>query len=871
MEIKKAREDLRKGKTIYDMNLKVAYYGRVSTDKDDQLNSLENQQHYFEDMIKENSNWIFTRGYIDEGISGTAVKNRDSFLKMIEDATLGKIDLILTKEISRFSRNTVDSIKYTEYLLKQGVIVYFLSDNLNTIQEDAEFRLTIMSSMAQDEVRKLSERVKFGINRMIKDRKLIGGNLTGYYKKNGIYEINPNEAPLIKYLFTTYASGSLGLKKIGEELAQMGYLNSKGKPYSQTALAKMLSNPRYKGFYTAKLTEVEDYKTHKKKKIPKEEQIIEKDDRIPAIVSEELWDKANALHERRKKLPSRHVLNSEEHIKKYKYSAKLYCKDCNSIFIRNGGSNRSLNPTWACKTYKTEGVSKCESPIIKESYLDKIFVDLFSDFIKHKKDYLGQVLSEYKNIVKNFTDELDTEEIKRKIEQIDKQKDKLLDLSLKGMIDDFEFKKRNDKFNTELFNLQKQIDSSESQNLEEEKMRKKLNDIESCLSAKLDIKENLPYLVNLLVDKVIVEKVNGDRKHIKLSIYFDFNTPDIDIDLDMNTKNELKSRSLQTLACRRQTPVLKCSCIDTKQSWSKYRNTFEFEETLANSIKYSAKIDVCSTYNLIYDGVEYSSNERIEFDNNMKQSFNEIKIKEDSKNNIDTNTYENLIFNKKKIAISLFDKLDKEILSINNEIKRNYLIKNVAYKFINKILEIQINQNNLLVTFHRDSKQFDNYNKLGLKKGYENTSLCYCMIVESNEDILYVKKLVQNLYDYINSPKEDIGAKLLDILSFKIKTLSEDITTHKTNKGLVFRNKRNFAILCKTNYGIYIRILNVNNQENILHIVTRKSYEPLCLSYKILNTEDIEKIFPYIIESYRINEINPIDLKNKFYELYYSE
>ena len=156
MDIKKSREELRKGKTIYDMPLKVAYYGRVSTDKDDQLNSLENQQHYFEDMIKENKNWIFTRRYIDEGISGTAVKNRDSFLKMIEDATSGKIDLILTKEISRFSRNTVDSIKYTEYLLKHGVIVYFLSDNLNTIQEDAEFRLTIMSSMAQDEVRKLS-------------------------------------------------------------------------------------------------------------------------------------------------------------------------------------------------------------------------------------------------------------------------------------------------------------------------------------------------------------------------------------------------------------------------------------------------------------------------------------------------------------------------------------------------------------------------------------------------------------------------------------------------------------------------------------------------------------------------------------------
>lgn len=567
MDIKKAREDLRKGKTIYDMQLKVAYYGRVSTDKDDQLNSLENQQNYFEDMIKENKNWIFTRGYIDEGISGTAVKNRDSFLKMIEDATLGKIDLILTKEISRFSRNTVDSIKYTEYLLKQGVIVYFLSDNLNTIQEDAEFRLTIMSSMAQDEVRKLSERVKFGINRMIKDRKLIGGNLTGYYKKDGRYEINPNEAPMIKYLFTTYASGSVGLKKIGEELAEMGYVNSKGKPYCQTTLAKMLSNPRYKGYYTAKLSEVEDYKTHKKKKLPKEDNIIEKDDRIPPIVSEELWDKANLLHEKRKKLPSRHVLNSEEHIKKYKYSAKLFCKDCNSIFIRSGGSNRALNPTWACRTYKVDGVSKCESPIIKESYLDKIFVDVFTDFIKHKKDYLGQVLSEYKNIVKNFTTDIDTEDINRKIDQIEKQKDKLLDLSLKGIIDDFEFKKRNDKFNQELFALQKQIDNSQNQNLEEDRLRTKLKEIENCLTTKLDIKENLPFLVNLLVDKVIVEKVNNDRKHVRLYIYFDFNAPDIDIDLDMNDKIELKDRTLKTMACRRDSSVLKCSCIDTKQSW----------------------------------------------------------------------------------------------------------------------------------------------------------------------------------------------------------------------------------------------------------------------------------------------------------------
>ena len=125
MDIKRAREDLRKGKTIYDMQLRVVYYARVSTDKDDQLNSLENQQNYFEEMITENKNWVFCGGYIDEGISGTAVKNRERFLKMIEDASLGKIDMIVTKEISRFSRNTVDSIKYTEYLLNKVLLYIF--------------------------------------------------------------------------------------------------------------------------------------------------------------------------------------------------------------------------------------------------------------------------------------------------------------------------------------------------------------------------------------------------------------------------------------------------------------------------------------------------------------------------------------------------------------------------------------------------------------------------------------------------------------------------------------------------------------------------------------------------------------------------
>lgn len=536
LDIKKTREELRKGKTIYDMPLRVAYYARVSTDKDDQLNSLENQQKYFEEMISENKNWISCGGYIDEGISGTAVKNRVEFLKMIEAGTLGKIDLILTKEISRFSRNTVDSIKYTEYLLKNGVIVYFLSDNLNTIGEDAEFRLTIMSSLAQDEIRKLSERVKFGVNRMIKDRKLIGGNLTGYYKKDGKYQINPDDAPLIKYLFETYATGSVSLKKIAEDLKDMGYLNSKGDIYSTTSLTKFLTNPRYKGFYTARLTEVEDYKTHKKKKVPKEKQIIEKDDRVPAIVSEEIWDKANELYERRRQYNMSHILNSENYIEKSKYSCLIYCKECGNYFIRAGGSNRKENPTWACKKYKTDGVGACASPILKEEVLDKIFTSIFEDFIKNKKEYLNSILQEYKYIIESYNDNTPKEDINKQIDKLEKQKDKLLDLSLKGIIDDFEFKKRNDKFNLEIYDLQKKLNSFDDSANEYEKLEKKINEIRDSLSSKLNVKENLHNLMKLLVERVEVKKINGDRNHLKIVVYFNFKTNDIVKDLEINNK-----------------------------------------------------------------------------------------------------------------------------------------------------------------------------------------------------------------------------------------------------------------------------------------------------------------------------------------------
>ena len=162
MTIRKLREELRMGRSIYDLPLRVTYYARVSTEKVEQQGSLENQVQYYTEFIQKNPNWTFVPGYVDEGISGTSTAKRESFLRMIDDAHRGLFDFIITKEISRFSRSTLDSIQYTQELLDANVGILFQNDNINTLDTDSEFRLVVMAGVAQDEVRKLSERLKFG-------------------------------------------------------------------------------------------------------------------------------------------------------------------------------------------------------------------------------------------------------------------------------------------------------------------------------------------------------------------------------------------------------------------------------------------------------------------------------------------------------------------------------------------------------------------------------------------------------------------------------------------------------------------------------------------------------------------------------------
>ena len=199
MEFYKIRDEILKGKNINELPLRVTFYARVSTESDEQLNSLDNQISFFKNFIKSNKNWTYVNGYIDEGISGSTVKGRKNFLQMIKDAKSGYFDLIVTKEVSRFSRNLSDSIKYTQELLASDVGVYFQSNGINTYDPNSEFILNMMGSVAQEEVKRLSSRVKWGHKEAIKKGRVLGSNsITGYKKDDAKLVIVEEEAKKIR-------------------------------------------------------------------------------------------------------------------------------------------------------------------------------------------------------------------------------------------------------------------------------------------------------------------------------------------------------------------------------------------------------------------------------------------------------------------------------------------------------------------------------------------------------------------------------------------------------------------------------------------------------------------------------------------------
>ena len=451
---------------------------------------------------------------------------------MISDSNKNKFDLVLTKEVTRFARNTLDSIAYTQKLLENGVGVFFQSDNINTILPDSELRLTIMASVAQDEVRKLSERVKFGFNRSIEKKRVLGNNnIFGYRKDNAKLVIYEEEAKIVKELFEIYAEGEMGFYKISEYFKQKGYVGKNGTPISSQTLRRIVRNPKYKGYYRTGTVKVVDYKLHKAERMPKEEwKIFECKENIPPIVSEELWDKCNNILEKKSQSCIDKVKNKDVFKNRYVFSGLIFCKEHKDEehmpgFNRISGKKRSDKPAWACSKYITHGLKECESPIIQESELIEIFKTVLEKFLSNKEEIISDLLNKYKQF--NFTRDFNTEisKIEGYIREVKIKKDKLLELTIKQLLSDEEFYKRNEELNAEIqkYNAQIKALKEEKDNLSE--IEESMNKIKTALEKEIRIEENIEDLIKLLVDKIYVSKIDGDRKHIRLEIYFKIGEP----------------------------------------------------------------------------------------------------------------------------------------------------------------------------------------------------------------------------------------------------------------------------------------------------------------------------------------------------------
>ena len=524
MDILSIRAALRT-KSIYDIPLRVTYYARVSSESDEQLNSLDNQIAYYEDYIKKNQAWTFVPGYIDEGLSGISTKKRKHFNEMIDDAKSGAFDLIITKEISRFARNTLDSLQYTRELLGYNVGVFFQNDNINTLDEDAELRLTIMSSIAQDELRKLSSRVKFGHQQAIKSNVVLGNSrIFGYVKEDKRLVIDESQAPMVRDLFRLYATGEYSMKQLEKLFYEQGYRNYNGNKIAHTTMSGIISNPKYKGYYVGNKVRIVDMFTKKQKFLPPEEWVMFKDETgeiVPAIVSEEVWDKANEVLQRRSEdVKNRQGVCNHANL----LTGKLFCTHCGSAYYRRESKSKdgTVNSKWVCSNKINNGADACPSFPIYEYEIKPILFEVFSE----TKVDVEALIDEYTEMFKSMETDTETakqiDEQKRIIAMADQKKNKLLELVTTGAITTANFKSMTDTCDREVEEAQRTLAELEEQLFTKEEYRKHIGEVRSRLEAAVrDASTGMitNEFVAEYIDKIFVTVEENDTAKLEIKIF----------------------------------------------------------------------------------------------------------------------------------------------------------------------------------------------------------------------------------------------------------------------------------------------------------------------------------------------------------------
>ena len=524
MDVHTVRRQMRT-KSIYDIPLRVTFYARVSSEKDEQLNSLDNQISYYRNFIKKNANWEFVDGYIDEGLSGMSTKKRENFHNMVNDAKDGLFDLVITKEITRFARNTLDSIQYTRELLNSGVGVFFQNDNINTLDEDSELRLTIMSGIAQDELRKLSSRIKFGHQEAIKKSVVLGNSrIFGYRKDNKRLVIDEKEAEMVRELFTLYATDKYSMKQLEDIFWSKGYRNNNGKKICHSTMSNTISNPKYKGYYVGNKVKIVDMFTKKQKFLPPEEWVMFKDETgeiVPAIVSEELWEQANAVLKRR----SRDVKNRQNQCNHANLlTGKMYCTHCGRLYYRKDSKDRKGNmlSRWICSGKIANGAASCPSFTIYEEEIKEVLYEVFKDTAEDSKRIIEEYTSLYAEMTEKDASAADLKRLKDRLDLLSRKKSKLLEYNIAGQISDRDFIEMNRQITKESSEVYSAIEETENEINSQAGFKEKIEEIKTVLQkAEKDASKEMidSAFVNKYIDKIYVTPVDDGVIDISVKLF----------------------------------------------------------------------------------------------------------------------------------------------------------------------------------------------------------------------------------------------------------------------------------------------------------------------------------------------------------------
>ena len=510
-------ETLNQERKIQNMKKRVAAYCRVSTDNDDQANSFESQQRYFRQYIERNPDWELYAIFADEGISGTNTKKRKEFNRMIACAKNGDFDLIITKEISRFARNTLDSIFYTRDLKKHGVGVIFLNDNINTLDGDAELRLAIMSSIAQEESRKTSERVKWGQKRQMEQGVVFGRSMLGYDVKDGKMYINEDGAKIVRLIFRKFVDEGKGTHVIARELREEGISPMRVKEWSNTVILRVIRNEKYCGDLVQKKTYTPDFLSHEKKvNLGQEEFVILKDHHEP-IISRELFDKANRILDAK----SLSQEGKAKHSNRYPFSGKIKCGRCGASYVARYKTRKdgSQYKAWRCFEGAKHGsphIDKagnqvgCSGTSIRNEEAIHIMYLVCKQLTIDRQKIADNLIKTIQKVISLDMTGADTNTLEEKKEAAQKKRTDLIDLYTSGDIDRDEFTALRAKYDAEINGLKSMMESVEKQQVVIAKQKELMEDIKNAVDELIGGIEYEDEFYTQLLDKMVI----NDRENI---------------------------------------------------------------------------------------------------------------------------------------------------------------------------------------------------------------------------------------------------------------------------------------------------------------------------------------------------------------------